>query len=52
MTDVAPPSQDPRAILRSRGYLAILVLAALLGIPISVFAYGFLRLVTWLQAWL
>jgi hypothetical protein len=46
----APPS-DPAAILRSRGYAGLLLLAALLGVPISAAAYGFLALVGALQDW-
>ncbi len=38
-------------MLRSRGYVAILVLAALIGIPISAVAYWFLALVADLQGW-
>jgi H+/Cl- antiporter ClcA len=53
MTEPTPvPVMDPVAILRSRAYLSALVLAALLGIPISAVAYGFLALVTKLQDWL
>jgi H+/Cl- antiporter ClcA len=40
---------DPVAVLRSKAYLSALVLAALLGIPISAVAYGFLALVSKLQ---
>ena len=40
---------DPMAVLRSRAYLSALVLAALLGIPISAASYGFLALVQKLQ---
>jgi H+/Cl- antiporter ClcA len=40
---------DPFALLRSRAYLRLLVLAALIGVPISAVAYGFLKLVAWLQ---
>ena len=36
-------------MLRSRSYLRLLVLAAILGAPISVVAYGFLALVSYLQ---
>jgi len=36
-------------LLRSRGYLRLLVLAAVLGVPISAAAYGFLALVSYLQ---
>jgi H+/Cl- antiporter ClcA len=40
---------DPVALLRSRGYLLLLGFAAVLGIPISAAAYGFLALVGYLQ---
>jgi H+/Cl- antiporter ClcA len=40
---------DPLALLRSRSYVKLLVLAALLGVPVSAAAYGFLKLVAWLQ---
>jgi len=40
---------DPATVLRSRAYLSALVLAAILGIPISAAAYGFLALVTKVQ---
>src|ERR1700742_122356 len=44
-----PAAVDHIAVLRSKAYLSALVLAALLGIPISVAAYGFLALVEKLQ---
>jgi len=44
-----PPAIDPVAMLRSRAYVSALVLAAVLGIPISVASYGFLALVQKLQ---
>jgi len=45
-----PPGRpDPVALLRSRGYLRLLILAAILGVPISAAAYGFLALVSYLQ---
>ena len=44
-----PP--DPATLLRSTRYLRLLVLAALLGVPISAVAYGFLALVSLLQDW-
>ena len=44
-----PGPPDPVALLRSRGYLRLLVLAAILGVPISAAAYGFLALVSYLQ---
>jgi hypothetical protein len=46
------PSPDPAAVLRSRSYVGLLVLAAILGVPISAAAYGFLALVGGLQEWL
>jgi H+/Cl- antiporter ClcA len=40
------------AVLRTRSYLVLLVLAALIGVPISAIAYGFLALVSKLQGWI
>jgi H+/Cl- antiporter ClcA len=48
-TSAAP---DPMALLRSRSYLQLLVLAALVGISVSAIAYGYLKLVGVLQNWL
>jgi len=48
---VTTPS-DPLALLRSRSYLALLVLAAIIGVPISAAAYFFLALVSKLQMWI
>ncbi len=45
----ATPPADPQALLRSRSYVQLLVLAALLGVPVSGASYGFLALVDWLQ---
>ena len=45
----ATPTPDPQALLRSRSYVKLLLLAALLGVPVSAVAYGFLELVDWLQ---
>src|ERR1700728_637199 len=42
---------DPLALLRSRSYVALLVLAAIIGAPISAAAYFFLALVSKLQGW-
>jgi H+/Cl- antiporter ClcA len=47
-----PPAMDPVAVIRSRPYLSALLLAAILGIPISAVAYGFLVLVTKIQEFL
>jgi H+/Cl- antiporter ClcA len=43
---------DTLALLRSRSYLVLLVLAALLGVVVSAIAYGFLALVSKLQGWI
>ena len=43
---------DPLAPLRSRSYLVLLVLAAILGVPVSAAAFGFLALVSHLQGWI
>ena len=54
MPGAPPPADapDPQALLRSRGYVQILILAAITGVPISAAAYGFLALVEHLQGWL
>jgi H+/Cl- antiporter ClcA len=44
-----PAPADPRALLRSRSYVGLLVVAAIIGVPISAAAYGFLALVGYLQ---
>jgi H+/Cl- antiporter ClcA len=41
---------DPVAVIRSKAYIAALLLAALLGAPISAIAYGFLALVATTQS--
>ncbi len=46
---VTGPASDPATLLRSRGYLIVLIFAAILGIPVSAAAYGFLALVDYLQ---
>jgi H+/Cl- antiporter ClcA len=45
-----PP--DPQALLRSRSYVMLLVIAAVIGVPISAIAWGFLALVNKLQGWI
>ncbi|HWG64173.1 MAG TPA: chloride channel protein [Streptosporangiaceae bacterium] len=45
---MAMPS-NPAALLRSRSYLGLLLLAGVLGAPVSAAAYGFLALVSYLQ---
>jgi H+/Cl- antiporter ClcA len=42
----AAPASDPLALLRTRSYLALLVLAAVIGAPISAIAYFYLKFVT------
>jgi H+/Cl- antiporter ClcA len=42
---------DPLEILRSRAYLRLLLMAAIIGVPISALAYGFLKLTAVLQRW-
>lgn len=45
----AATSQNPLDMLRSRGYLRLLPAAAVLGVPVSALAYGFLAAVDELQ---
>ncbi|HEY5874643.1 MAG TPA: chloride channel protein, partial [Ilumatobacteraceae bacterium] len=42
---------DPYAMLRTRNYLVLLVLAAIVGVPIAAAAFGFLTLVDEMQTW-
>ena len=46
-----PPALDPLTVMRSRGYVVILLIAAVLGVPISAAAYFFLQLVGHSQKW-
>lgn len=48
MTDSTAPA-DPLSLVRSRAYVRVLVLAAVISIPIAMVAYGFLALVDKLQ---
>jgi len=48
----APSAIDPVAIIRSKPYIGALVLAAIVGIPVSAIAYGFLALVAAIQRFL
>src|SRR5262249_52995556 len=52
-TSPTPDEVNARAeqALRSRRYVVLLVAAAILGIPISVGAYWFLKLINSLQGW-
>jgi H+/Cl- antiporter ClcA len=49
MTAPATPPPDPLVLLRSRSYVQLLVLAAIIGVPVSAAAYGFLKLVALVQ---
>ena len=44
-TPTATKPADPLTLLRTRRYVVLLVLAAILGVPIAAIAYGFLKLV-------
>ncbi|WP_405874499.1 chloride channel protein [Streptomyces sp. NBC_00005] len=50
--DGQPPAAttDPLSLVRSRGYAVLLLIAAVLGVPISAAAFGFLALVNELQS--
>ena len=43
---------DPASTLKSRSYVQLLVLAAVIGVPVSAIAYGFLKLIGLLQNWI
>jgi H+/Cl- antiporter ClcA len=45
----APP--DPAAILRSRNFVVVLILAAIVGVIVSLASWGFLELVHRVQVW-
>ena len=45
------PPPDPAAILRSRNFVVLLVLAAAVGIIVSLLGWGFLELVHQIQVW-
>jgi H+/Cl- antiporter ClcA len=49
---VAPADLDPATVIRSKAYLSALIFAAVLGIPVSAIAYGFLALVGKIQKYL
>src|SRR3954469_18552123 len=46
-----PARPDPAAMLRSRRYVGVLVVAAILGGPVAAAAYFFLALVSHAQKW-
>lgn len=45
-------TRGPLEVLRSRGYLTILALSALFGLPVALVSYGFLQLALYSQRWL
>ncbi|OLT18842.1 Cl- channel voltage-gated family protein [Pseudonocardia sp. CNS-139] len=49
--DAAAPPADPAEQLRSPAYVRLLLLAAVIGVPVSAAAYFFLQLVAALQEW-
>lgn len=49
--EAAAPAPDPAAILRSRRFLGLLVLAAAVGVVAALVAWGFLELVFYMQQW-
>jgi H+/Cl- antiporter ClcA len=51
MADAAASAPDLAATMRSRQFLGLLVLAALVGVAASAVAWGFLELVTHMQGW-
>lgn len=61
MSDATPPPAPPAAppaalpspaeLVRSRSYLGLVLLGAAIGVPVSVVAYFFLKLVTEAQTW-
>ena len=51
MADATAAPFDPRSIMRSRRFLFLLVLAAILGLVASLVAWGFLELVHEMQIW-
>ena len=48
-SSATPP--DPNELLRSRSYVGLLVLGALIGVPVAAIAFGFLKLVDVVQEW-
>ena len=48
----ASPATNPLDLLRTRGYIVMCVLGAIVGIPVAVVAFGFLAIVGKSQTWL
>jgi H+/Cl- antiporter ClcA len=49
--DAAASPPDPESVLRSKRFIALLVLASIVGVVVSLVAWGFLELVHWIQQW-
>ena len=49
MSETAAPSADPGALIRSKSYRVLLVMAAVLGVLVSFASWCFLELVHWIQ---
>lgn len=45
------PTSNPLELVRTRGYLVLLLFGALIGVPVAAVAYGFLKLVDVTQDW-
>ena len=50
-TDSSAPPPDPAQLLRSRSYVVVLVLGALIGAPVAAVAYFFLNLISDTSTW-
>ena len=51
MSETATQPRDPASILRERSYRGLLVLAAIVGVLVSVASWGFLEAVHYTQVW-
>jgi H+/Cl- antiporter ClcA len=51
VADAAASPPDPAALLRSKQFLALLVVASLVGVVVSIVAWAFLELVFYIQQW-
>lgn len=51
MNEVAAAQLDPDSIMRSRRFVVLLVLAAIVGVVASLAAFGFLKLLDAIQGW-
>src|SRR5215470_9260585 len=50
-TAAADPVVDPVALIRSRDYRRLLVVAAVIGVLVSLVSWGFLELIHYIQEW-